>query len=119
MTPVKQYEFDAAYKRVLQVTGAASQTALATALGVSQSSVWDVVRRAEGIPAGWLVTLVEKYGVSTIWVKTGQGPQRLSRSLGEKISMEEQLAELGRILDVLYKCCAGPQPEGRKAHERS
>ena len=100
------YDFSAAYQRLLQVTEAASQSALATALGVKQSSVWDAVRRAETIPANWLVVLVERYGISPRWIKTGQGPQRLSRSLGD-ISLEELMAELGLRQDVIYNRCAG------------
>lgn len=104
--PHLEYDFAAAYKRILQVTGAASQTALAAALGVKQSSVWDAQRRAGSIPASWLVVLVEKYGVSPLWIKTGQGQQRLTRSLGE-VPLEELMAELGRRQDVIYKRCAG------------
>jgi plasmid maintenance system antidote protein VapI len=100
------YDFYPAYQRVLDVTGASSQSALAAALGISQAGVWDVIRRAEGIPASWLVTLVEKYGVSPLWIKFGQEPQRLSRSLGE-VSLEELMAEAGRRQDVIYKRCAG------------
>jgi hypothetical protein len=67
------YDFTAAYARILEVTGETSQSGLARALGVSQSSVWDVIRRGDGIPAGWLVTLVEQYGVNPLWIKTGEG----------------------------------------------
>ena len=100
------YDFGAAYQRLLQVTGATSQNALASALGISQGSVWDVIRRAEGIPASWLVALVETSGVSPIWIKTGQGPQRISRSLAD-VSLEELMAELGRRQDIIFKRCAG------------
>jgi len=94
------YDFTIAYHRVLQVTGAKSQTTLAVWLGLTQSSVWDAIRRADGIPASWLVALVEKYGVSPLWIKTGQGPQRLSRSL-EEVPLEELLSEVGRRLDAI------------------
>jgi plasmid maintenance system antidote protein VapI len=98
--------FSAAYQRILQVTGAASQNALAAALGVKQSSVWDAVHRGKTIPSSWLVGMVERYGVSPLWIKFGQGSQRLSRSL-EDISLEEIMAELGRRQDVIFKNCIG------------
>jgi hypothetical protein len=100
------YDFSAAYQRLLQVTGTRSQLALAAALGVRQSSVWEAQRRGRSIPANWLVALVEKYGVSPLWIKTGQGPQVLIRSL-EKITQEELMAELGRRQDVIFRKCAG------------
>jgi hypothetical protein len=89
------YDFCAAYDRVLRVTGAGSQLALSRALEVSQSSVWDAQRRADGIPAGWMVTLVEKFGVNPSWVKTGQGAQRLSLPL-EDVPLEALIAEVVR-----------------------
>jgi hypothetical protein len=104
-----KYDFYMAYQRVLEVTKATSQTALATILGVKQSSVWDVQRRAESIPASWLVTLIEQYGISPMWIKTGQGPQRLSCSLDE-VPLEELMAELGRRQDIIYKRCVGLTP---------
>jgi hypothetical protein len=96
------YAFSLAYQRVLQATGAKSQTALAERLGITQSSVWDATRRAEGIPASWLVALVEKYGTSPTWIKYGEGPERLSRSL-EEIPLEDLLSEAGRRLDATLK----------------
>ena len=100
------YDFEAAYQRVLQATGAGSQLALARALGIRQSSVWVALRRAKEIPSGWLVALVEKYSVSPAWIKTGQAPQRLSRSL-EDVSLEELMAEAGRRQDIIFQRCAG------------
>ena len=100
------YDFHAAYERVFQAAGARSQLALAAVLGVKQSSVWDVQSRAKAIPASWMVALVELYGVSPRWIKTGHGPQRLSRSLAD-VPLEELMAEIGRRQDVIYKRCAG------------
>ena len=89
------YDFIAAFDRIRQVAGVTTQTGLAAFLGVSQASIWDAKRRAEGIPAGWLVTLVEKYGLNPTWVKTGQGTQRLSLPL-EDIPLEDVIAEVVR-----------------------
>jgi hypothetical protein len=99
------YDFSAAYERIQLVTGAATQVALAAVLGVKQPSIWDAQKR-ESIPASWLVVLVEKYGISPDWIKTGQGQKRLARPLGE-IPLEELMAELGRRQDVIYRLCAG------------
>jgi hypothetical protein len=96
------YDFAAAYARILEVTGEKSQSGLARAMGVSQSSVWDVIRRAEGIPAGWLVTLAERHGVNSLWIKTGEGPMYIFRPLSD-YSLEELHAEIGRRLDTITR----------------
>ena len=90
----RAYDFKAALERVMEAAGARSQNGLAASLGLAQSSVWEAMRR-ESIPASWLVTLVERYGVNPAWVKTGQGPQRLSFPL-EDIPLEEVIAEVVR-----------------------
>ena len=109
-----KYDFEAAYQRVLEAAGVGSQLALANVLGVKQSSVWDAVRRKR-IPASWLVTLVELYGISPRWIKTGMGEQFLTRALAD-MRQEELMAELGRRQDDMYKRCAGsgvtPAAEG-------
>jgi hypothetical protein len=57
--------------------------------------VWDAKRRADGIPAGWLVTLVERYGANPEWIKTGLGPRRLSLPL-EDAPLDKLVAEMVR-----------------------
>jgi hypothetical protein len=96
------YAFHAALERIMASGGVRTQTGLASFLGVSQSSVWDAKTRAEGIPAGWLVTLVERYGISPRWVKTGEGPQYLAVAL-EHVPTLELLAEVGRRMDGLMQ----------------
>lgn len=96
------YDFADAYARILEVTGETSQSGLARALGVSQSSVWDVIRRAEGIPASWLVTLVERFGVNPVWIKTGEGPRDIFRPVSG-FSLEELHTEIGRRLQGEFK----------------
>ncbi|MCL2789874.1 MAG: helix-turn-helix domain containing protein [Desulfobulbus sp.] len=97
-----EYDFEAAWQRVLLAAGARSQLGLAAVLGVAQSSVWDVRRRAMGIPASWLITLVECSGVSPVWIKTGTGPQFLTRPLAD-IPLAELMAELGRRHEMMFK----------------
>ena len=96
------YDFDAAWQRVLLAAGVGSQLGLAAVLGVAQSSVWDVRRRGRGIPASWLITLLEQFGVSPVWIKTGMEPRVLTRSL-ENVPMEELMAELGRRQDMILR----------------
>jgi len=110
---MSEYDFAAAYQRILDVTGAASQTALAKALGVKQSTVFDAKRR-ENIPSGWLVTLVERYGVSPKWIKTGDGPQRITRSL-KAVPTQVIFAELGRRWDSFWQALSIQLKAGKPA----
>jgi hypothetical protein len=93
------YDFSAALERVMQAAGVTTQTGLAVFLGVSQSSVWDAMKRGEGIPAGWLVTMTERYGISPCWIKTGEEPQFFETAL-QKMSAERLLSEVGRRFDA-------------------
>ena len=54
------------------------------------------------MPPSWLLVLVERYNVSPLWIKTGEGPQRMTRAL-ENYSLEELNAELGRRLMGLFE----------------
>lgn len=72
-----EYDFKDAYTRICTTTGARSQTELAAILGVRQSSISDAISRGNGIPANWLVTLMEKYALNPSWIKTGEGSQYL------------------------------------------
>lgn len=69
--------FKDAYRRILEATGAGSQTELADLLDVRQSSISDATSRGNGIPANWLVTLTEKCALNPRWIKTGEGAQYL------------------------------------------
>ena len=92
------YDFLAAYQRVLEVIGTRSQLSLANALGVSQASVWEARQRAKTIPAGWLVVLVDKYGINPEWIRTGEGPQYLR--ILENVPLEELCHEIMRRHDA-------------------
>lgn len=94
------YDFDAAYRRMLEATGTDSQTALAAALGIKQPTFWDARKRGV-IPASWLVVLVERYGLSPLWVKAGEGPMHLSRSL-QDVPLEDLTGEIGRRISAAF-----------------
>lgn len=51
------------YARILEATGLRTQQELAEALGVRPPSITFALRR-QNIPTGWLVTLVENYGLN-------------------------------------------------------
>jgi hypothetical protein len=97
---MSEYDFSEAYARIQRLTGESSQSGLARALGVSQSSVWDAQRRAEGIPATWLLALVERYGANPTWIKHGAGPEKLRQDVTD-IPLEALFAEIGRRLGAV------------------
>ena len=66
-----------AYARMLAATGARTQTELAAILGVRQPCISDALRSGR-IPANWLLTLVENFGINPVWVRTGSGARRLA-----------------------------------------
>lgn len=72
-------DFQSAYQRILEATGLRTQSEVAAALGVKQSSISDAKRR-NSIPAQWLLTLLDKYALNPIWVRSGEGPRYLTGS---------------------------------------
>jgi hypothetical protein len=62
----------AAYQRICDVTGRATQVELAEELGIRQSSISDAKRRAS-LPASWLLTILQRYQVNPHWILTGSG----------------------------------------------
>lgn len=71
---IETQDFEAMVARVREVLGVRTQTQLAEALGIRQSSVSDACRR-QSIPDGWLLRLVEEYGSNPVWIRTGEGPR--------------------------------------------
>lgn len=102
-----EYSFADAYKRILNATGAKSQVELADILDVRQSSISDAMSRGGGIPANWLVALVEKFSLNPRWIKTGEGAQHLRPADDGPLltlkdySAEALLAEMGRRVRLL------------------
>ena len=65
------YDYTAAMKRILSVTGCRTQQELAAFFGVRQSSISDAGRR-RSIPSGWLLTLLREKGVNPEWIIGGR-----------------------------------------------
>lgn len=63
-------DFEAAWSRILSVTGAKTQIELARIFDIRQSSISDAKRR-KSIPDSWLVQLVLRYEVSPAWILHG------------------------------------------------
>lgn len=87
-------DFQSAYQRILEATGLRTQTEVAAMLGVRQSSISDAKRR-DSIPAQWLLTLLDKYALNPIWVRSGEGPRYLTGSddqLPIRIESEQRFA---------------------------
>lgn len=64
--------FDTAMERIRATTGLRTQVELAAALDIRQSSISDA-RRRDSIPDSWLVKLLLDYGLSPLWIESGQG----------------------------------------------
>ncbi len=60
------------YDRIRSVTKARTQTDLAELLGIKQSSISDAKRR-NSVPADWYITLLERFDLNPLWLKTGVG----------------------------------------------
>ena len=73
--------FMAIYRRMQLATNTQTQSELAKILAVRQSSISDAKRR-DTIPAGWYITLFEKFGLSQDWLRYGTGPMYLRTEQG-------------------------------------
>ncbi len=60
-------DFHAAMTRIQSITGCRTQTELAAALGIRQSSISDAKRR-QVIPDSWLVTLLNRHGANPAYI---------------------------------------------------
>ena len=63
------------FSRLLQATGAHSQTSLALALGVSQPTV-NAARTHRTLPDTWKLVLALKFNVNPMWVEEGDRHSR-------------------------------------------
>lgn len=69
-------QFESAYARILSIASCRTQVELAEVLGIRQSSVSDAKKRGT-VPAEWMLTLLQRFGVNPNWVLTGKGTQFL------------------------------------------
>lgn len=70
-------QFDQVFERMIDAVGGKRAADLAGALGISQASVSGAKRR-NNIPDSWYLIIADKYGVSSDWLRTGEGEMRRS-----------------------------------------
>ena len=67
--------FEIIFERLLQVTGATTDSSLAKLLQIKPQSVAAAKKRRQ-LPPGWVVTVAQNFGVTTDWLFFGKGPVR-------------------------------------------
>jgi hypothetical protein len=67
--------FDEVFSRIMAAVGTTKAVDVANALGISQQSISGAKSKAK-IPEKWLSKISDKYGVSTDWLRTGEGEMR-------------------------------------------
>jgi hypothetical protein len=73
-------QFDQVFERMIDAVGGKRAADLAGALGISQASVSGAKRR-NNIPDSWYLIIADKYGVSSDWLRTGEGEKRRAASV--------------------------------------
>ena len=94
--------------RIHEIAGTRRQTELAEWLGIRQSSISDAASR-DALPAGWLITALEKTQVNPSWIMTGKGAKYLVPSENAPIIREirvlpEELGLDGLAEAIRQKC---------------
>ena len=94
--------FNEIWQRVEQETRIRSQKKLAEELSISRAVVskW---KNLNMFPVEWAYRIAQKYGLSTEWIMTGEGPKRLSEAGEDKSQQEKEqprgmIEEWGRFL---------------------
>jgi hypothetical protein len=67
--------FDKVFARIMTAVGTTKAVDVANALGISQQSISGAKAKAK-IPEKWLSKISDKYGVSSDWLRTGEGEMR-------------------------------------------
>jgi hypothetical protein len=67
-------QFEERFRRLKQAVGAKTDTDLAKALDIKQSSVGSAIER-KAIPARWVIEISDKYNVCSDWLLYGEGPK--------------------------------------------
>ncbi len=83
--------FDDRFTRILEATGAKSDSGLARALFIRPPSV-AAARKRRQIPSGWIEKIAQSYDVRTDWLFFGTGPMR--ESPDRKETLEEYMDEV-------------------------
>lgn len=101
--------FDDVYERMCFVTQVGTRTELADAVEIRPSDLSEAARRGE-VSLVWLITLMEKYRASPVWLLSGEGetylPPKLSAAqkralLREIIARLEDMAKQWRHSPLL------------------
>jgi phage repressor protein C with HTH and peptisase S24 domain len=71
--------FESVLQRVFEATGIASQTELASALGINRSAITQA-RKKGSIPDKWILKLFKTFGLNPDWLETGSGPTFLKKT---------------------------------------
>lgn len=74
--------FNDSYVRLLSALGVVTQSALAKALGIRQSSVAEANKR-QVIPPGWLVTARMRFNLDPKYILTGEGKPFIDKQANE------------------------------------
>ena len=83
--------------RILEATGAKSDSGLARTLDIRPPSV-AAARKRKQIPSGWVEKVAEGYNVKTDWLFFGSGPMRDDENYGDRA---EEIAVLKEKIQVL------------------
>lgn len=68
-------KFDEIFSRLKQAVGAKADNELGEALGLRQQTI-SAAKSKKQIPAGWIVEISAKFGISADWILYGDGPVR-------------------------------------------
>ena len=69
--------FDEVFSRIMDAVGTTKAVDVANALGISQQSISGAKSKAK-IPEKWLSKISDKFGVSSDWLRTGDGEMKRS-----------------------------------------
>ncbi len=89
--------FDERLLRILEATGAKSDSGLARTLDIRPPSV-AAARKRKQIPSGWIEKVAEGYSVKTDWLFFGIGPMREGDGYGDNSEEVHLLKEKIQVL---------------------
>ncbi len=81
-------KFEEIIQRIFEATGLNSQNELAMVLKINRSAITQAKNRGE-IPENWIWRLADRYGLSSGWLKTGEGQPFQSRTAGPEADFLE------------------------------
>ena len=97
--------FDEIENRIKKITGKDKQKELIEILETSEAT-YSRRKREKNFKIDWAFTIAQKYGLSTDWIMTGQGPKRANEKL--EVKPEEKTIQL---LDEWLKEISKDEPD--------